>query len=32
MADLFTLLITEPDLMYYMRFVFSINSYGFDQK
>ncbi|MBA0638735.1 hypothetical protein Godav_028827 [Gossypium davidsonii] len=32
MADLFTLLITESDLMYYKRFVYSIDSYGLDQK
>ncbi|MBA0562986.1 hypothetical protein Golob_008003 [Gossypium lobatum] len=32
MADLFTLSITEPDLVYYKRLVFSIDSYGLDQK
>ncbi|KAK8327695.1 hypothetical protein V6Z12_A11G200200 [Gossypium hirsutum] len=32
MADLFTLSITEPDLVYYKGFTFSIDSYGLDQK
>nr|YP_010631521.1 Ycf2 [Pimpinella valleculosa]WBN98586.1 Ycf2 [Pimpinella valleculosa] len=32
MADLFTLSITDPDLMYHKRFAFSIDSYGLDQK
>nr|YP_010499549.1 Ycf2 [Balanites aegyptiaca]YP_010499564.1 Ycf2 [Balanites aegyptiaca]UWT58825.1 Ycf2 [Balanites aegyptiaca]UWT58845.1 Ycf2 [Balanites aegyptiaca] len=32
MADLFTLSITEPDLVYYKGFAFSIDSYGLDQK
>ncbi|GER39271.1 protein ycf2, partial [Striga asiatica] len=32
MADLFTLSITEPDLMYHKGFAFSIESYGLDQK
>ncbi|KAJ8425430.1 hypothetical protein Cgig2_032230 [Carnegiea gigantea] len=32
MADLFTLLITEPDLVYHKGFAFSIDSYGLDQK
>ncbi|KAK8317358.1 hypothetical protein V6Z11_A13G102600 [Gossypium hirsutum] len=32
MADLFTLSITELDLVYYKGFVFSIDSYGLDQK
>nr|YP_010121312.1 Ycf2 protein [Sisyrinchium angustifolium]YP_010121330.1 Ycf2 protein [Sisyrinchium angustifolium]QRC77926.1 Ycf2 protein [Sisyrinchium angustifolium]QRC77946.1 Ycf2 protein [Sisyrinchium angustifolium]WDW31782.1 Ycf2 protein [Sisyrinchium angustifolium]WDW31800.1 Ycf2 protein [Sisyrinchium angustifolium] len=32
MADLFTLSITEPDLVYHRGFVFSIDSYGLDQK
>nr|YP_009434996.1 hypothetical chloroplast RF2 [Lobelia holstii]YP_009435021.1 hypothetical chloroplast RF2 [Lobelia holstii]ATG24997.1 hypothetical chloroplast RF2 [Lobelia holstii]ATG25024.1 hypothetical chloroplast RF2 [Lobelia holstii] len=32
MADLFTLSITEPDLVYSKGFDFSINSYGLDQK
>lgn len=32
MADLFTLSITEPDLVYHRRFTFSIDSYGLDQK
>nr|UHA56489.1 hypothetical chloroplast RF21 [Argophyllum lejourdanii] len=32
MADLFTLSITEPDLMYHKGFAFSIDSYGLDQK
>nr|UGK72100.1 hypothetical chloroplast RF21 [Kaempferia rotunda]UGK72117.1 hypothetical chloroplast RF21 [Kaempferia rotunda] len=32
MADLFTLSITEPDLVYHRRFAFSIDSYGLDQK
>ncbi|MFQ6631475.1 hypothetical protein Gotur_009710, partial [Gossypium turneri] len=31
MADLFTLSITEPDLVYYKGFAFSIDSYGLDQ-
>nr|YP_010036252.1 hypothetical chloroplast RF21 [Aeonium arboreum]YP_010036269.1 hypothetical chloroplast RF21 [Aeonium arboreum]QQW46794.1 hypothetical chloroplast RF21 [Aeonium arboreum]QQW46811.1 hypothetical chloroplast RF21 [Aeonium arboreum] len=30
-ADLFTLSITEPDLVYYKGFSFSIDSYGLDQ-
>nr|YP_010392510.1 hypothetical protein RF2 [Canarina eminii]YP_010392533.1 hypothetical protein RF2 [Canarina eminii]UPX08119.1 hypothetical protein RF2 [Canarina eminii]UPX08142.1 hypothetical protein RF2 [Canarina eminii] len=32
MADLFTLSITEPDLVYQKGFSFSIDSYGLDQK
>nr|YP_010294668.1 Ycf2 [Callerya nitida var. hirsutissima]ULQ68820.1 Ycf2 [Callerya nitida var. hirsutissima] len=32
MADLFTLSITEPDLVYHKRFAFSIDSSGLDQK
>nr|YP_009582215.1 hypothetical chloroplast RF21 [Bixa orellana]YP_009582232.1 hypothetical chloroplast RF21 [Bixa orellana]QBK83750.1 hypothetical chloroplast RF21 [Bixa orellana]QBK83767.1 hypothetical chloroplast RF21 [Bixa orellana] len=32
MADLFTLSITEPDLVYHKVFAFSIDSYGLDQK
>nr|YP_009861266.1 photosystem I assembly protein Ycf2 [Orontium aquaticum]QIU82957.1 photosystem I assembly protein Ycf2 [Orontium aquaticum] len=32
MADLFTLAITEPDLVYHRGFAFSIDSYGLDQK
>ncbi|KAI5667349.1 hypothetical protein M9H77_17202 [Catharanthus roseus] len=32
MADLFTLSITEPNMMYHKGFAFSINSYGLDQK
>nr|QHB79507.1 hypothetical protein RF2 [Ruppia sinensis]QHB79508.1 hypothetical protein RF2 [Ruppia sinensis] len=32
MADLFTLSITEPDLVYHRGFTFSIDSYGLDQK
>nr|YP_009747743.1 Ycf2 protein [Lecanorchis japonica]YP_009747747.1 Ycf2 protein [Lecanorchis japonica]QII89423.1 Ycf2 protein [Lecanorchis japonica]QII89427.1 Ycf2 protein [Lecanorchis japonica] len=32
MADLFTLSITEPDLVYYRGFSFSMDSYGLDQK
>ncbi|GJV11707.1 ycf2 protein [Tanacetum coccineum] len=32
MADLFTLSITEPDLVYHKRFAFSIDSYGLDPK
>ncbi|MBA0611724.1 hypothetical protein Godav_012386 [Gossypium davidsonii] len=32
MADLFTLSIIEPDLVYYKGFAFSIDSYGLDQK
>ncbi|KAM0941011.1 Protein Ycf2 [Dioscorea sansibarensis] len=32
MADLFTLSITEPDLVYHRGFAFSINSYGLDEK
>ncbi|KAL5861679.1 hypothetical protein ACOSQ4_002975 [Xanthoceras sorbifolium] len=32
MADLFTLSITEPDLVYHKEFSFSIDSYGLDQK
>ncbi|YP_247661.1 Ycf2 (chloroplast) [Cucumis sativus] len=32
MADLFTLSITEPDLVYHKGFAFSIDSYGLDQK
>nr|ATL62496.1 Ycf2 [Coptosapelta flavescens] len=32
MADLFTLSITEPDLVYQKGFAFSIDSYGLDQK
>nr|YP_009570739.1 hypothetical protein RF2 [Frankenia pulverulenta]YP_009570756.1 hypothetical protein RF2 [Frankenia pulverulenta]QBC67674.1 hypothetical protein RF2 [Frankenia pulverulenta]QBC67675.1 hypothetical protein RF2 [Frankenia pulverulenta] len=32
MADLFTLPITEPDLVYHKGFSFSISSYGLDQK
>nr|YP_010316919.1 hypothetical chloroplast RF2 [Anoectochilus formosanus]YP_010316938.1 hypothetical chloroplast RF2 [Anoectochilus formosanus]UNB13571.1 hypothetical chloroplast RF2 [Anoectochilus formosanus]UNB13590.1 hypothetical chloroplast RF2 [Anoectochilus formosanus] len=32
MADLFTLSITEPDLVYHRGFSFSIDSYGLDQK
>nr|AEZ48737.1 hypothetical chloroplast RF2 [Molineria capitulata] len=32
MADLFTLSITEPDLVYHRVFAFSIDSYGLDQK
>nr|ATL62811.1 Ycf2 [Lasianthus sp. Kainulaninen et al. 17] len=32
MADLFTLSITEPDLVYHTGFAFSIDSYGLDQK
>ncbi|KAL2904047.1 Protein Ycf2 [Bienertia sinuspersici] len=32
MADLFTLSITEPDLVYHKGFVFSIDSCGLDQK
>nr|ANO45209.1 hypothetical chloroplast protein RF21 [Drymophila moorei] len=32
MADLFTLSITGPDLVYHRGFVFSIDSYGLDQK
>nr|BDR61695.1 hypothetical protein RF2 [Erycibe henryi] len=32
MADLFTLSITEPDLVYHKGFDFSIDSYGLDQK
>nr|YP_010411758.1 hypothetical chloroplast RF21 [Lophophora diffusa]URP30852.1 hypothetical chloroplast RF21 [Lophophora diffusa] len=31
MADLFTLSITEPDLLYHKGFAFSIDSYGLDQ-
>nr|UBX38617.1 hypothetical protein RF2 [Bupleurum fruticosum]UBX38634.1 hypothetical protein RF2 [Bupleurum fruticosum] len=31
-ADLFTLSITEPDLVYHKGFAFSIDSYGLDQK
>ena len=31
-ADLFTLSITEPDLVYHRGFSFSIDSYGLDQK
>jgi hypothetical protein len=31
MADLFTLSITEPDLVYHRGFTFSIDSYGLDQ-
>ncbi|KAL3651981.1 Protein Ycf2 [Castilleja foliolosa] len=32
MADLFTLSITEPDLVHHKGFAFSIDSYGLDQK
>ncbi|CAN7076553.1 unnamed protein product, partial [Brassica oleracea var. botrytis] len=32
MADLFTLSITEPDLVYHTGFAFSIDSYGLDQR
>nr|YP_009380945.1 hypothetical protein AEK19_MT0550 [Utricularia reniformis]ART30805.1 hypothetical protein AEK19_MT0550 [Utricularia reniformis] len=32
MADLFTLSITEPDLVYHKGFASSIDSYGLDQK
>nr|QHN57740.1 hypothetical chloroplast RF2 [Cleisostoma paniculatum]QHN57748.1 hypothetical chloroplast RF2 [Cleisostoma paniculatum] len=32
MADLFTLSITEPDLVFHRGFAFSIDSYGLDQK
>nr|YP_006665824.1 hypothetical chloroplast RF21 [Elodea canadensis]YP_006665841.1 hypothetical chloroplast RF21 [Elodea canadensis]AEY84697.1 hypothetical chloroplast RF21 [Elodea canadensis]AEY84714.1 hypothetical chloroplast RF21 [Elodea canadensis] len=32
MADLFTLSITEPDLVYHRGFAFSIDSYGLDQQ
>nr|YP_004940621.1 hypothetical protein RF2 [Neottia nidus-avis]YP_004940627.1 hypothetical protein RF2 [Neottia nidus-avis]AEJ88721.1 hypothetical protein RF2 [Neottia nidus-avis]AEJ88727.1 hypothetical protein RF2 [Neottia nidus-avis] len=32
MVDLFTLSITEPDLVYHRGFAFSIYSYGLDQK
>nr|AZZ70863.1 hypothetical chloroplast RF21 [Zantedeschia aethiopica] len=32
MADLLTLSITEPDLVYHRGFAFSIDSYGLDQK
>nr|YP_010323883.1 hypothetical chloroplast RF2 [Miliusa glochidioides]YP_010323900.1 hypothetical chloroplast RF2 [Miliusa glochidioides]UKP90032.1 hypothetical chloroplast RF2 [Miliusa glochidioides]UKP90050.1 hypothetical chloroplast RF2 [Miliusa glochidioides] len=32
MADLFTLSITEPDLVYHKGFALSIDSYGLDQK
>nr|UCS08845.1 hypothetical chloroplast RF21 [Peltoboykinia tellimoides]UCS08862.1 hypothetical chloroplast RF21 [Peltoboykinia tellimoides] len=32
MADLFTLSITEPDLVYHKGFAFSMDSYGLDQK
>ncbi|CAN4123974.1 unnamed protein product [Withania somnifera] len=32
MVDLFTLSITEPDLVYHKGFAISINSYGLDQK
>nr|YP_009403845.1 hypothetical chloroplast RF2 [Legenere valdiviana]YP_009403858.1 hypothetical chloroplast RF2 [Legenere valdiviana]ASA35110.1 hypothetical chloroplast RF2 [Legenere valdiviana]ASA35125.1 hypothetical chloroplast RF2 [Legenere valdiviana] len=32
MADLFTLSITEPDLVYHKGFAFSIDAYGLDQK
>ena len=32
MADLFTLSVTEPDLVYHKGFAFSIDSYGLDQK
>nr|QXO02874.1 Ycf2 [Cheirostylis montana]QXO02886.1 Ycf2 [Cheirostylis montana] len=32
MADLFTLSITEPDLVYHRVFSFSIDSYGLDKK
>ncbi|TYG76223.1 hypothetical protein ES288_D03G097200v1, partial [Gossypium darwinii] len=32
MADLFTVSITESDLVYYKGFAFSIDSYGLDQK
>ncbi|KVI09565.1 hypothetical protein Ccrd_012059 [Cynara cardunculus var. scolymus] len=32
MADLFTLSVTEPDLVYHKRFAFSIDSYGLDPK
>ncbi|KAG6750212.1 hypothetical protein POTOM_047304 [Populus tomentosa] len=32
MADLFTLSITEPDLVYHKGFAFFIDSYGLDQK
>ncbi|GLT55086.1 hypothetical protein SLA2020_282360 [Shorea laevis] len=32
MADLFTLSLTEPDLVYHKGFAFSIDSYGLDQK
>ncbi|KAI3869162.1 hypothetical protein MKX03_012784 [Papaver bracteatum] len=32
MADLFTLSITEPDLVYHKGFSFSIDSYGLDKK
>nr|AUD56529.1 Ycf2 [Cabomba caroliniana] len=32
MADLFTLSITEPDMVYHKGFAFSIDSYGLDQK
>nr|YP_009456274.1 conserved hypothetical protein ycf2 [Vanilla pompona]YP_009456284.1 conserved hypothetical protein ycf2 [Vanilla pompona]AUJ22487.1 conserved hypothetical protein ycf2 [Vanilla pompona]AUJ22488.1 conserved hypothetical protein ycf2 [Vanilla pompona] len=32
MADLFTLSITEPDLVYYRGFSFSMDSYGLDQQ
>ena len=32
MADLFTLSMTKPDLVYHKRFDFSIDSYWLDQK
>nr|YP_009897088.1 Ycf2 [Hornungia petraea]YP_009897107.1 Ycf2 [Hornungia petraea]QKK43722.1 Ycf2 [Hornungia petraea]QKK43741.1 Ycf2 [Hornungia petraea] len=32
MADLFTLSITEPDLVYHKGFAFSIDSYGLDKR
>ncbi|KAL6556208.1 Protein Ycf2 [Orobanche gracilis] len=32
MADIFTLSITEPNLVYHKGFAFSIDSYGLDQK
>uniref|UniRef100_A0A2C9WDF3 Ycf2 N-terminal domain-containing protein n=1 Tax=Manihot esculenta TaxID=3983 RepID=A0A2C9WDF3_MANES len=32
MADLFTLSITKPDLVYHKGFTFFIDSYGLDQK
>ncbi|KAK6773913.1 hypothetical protein RDI58_029152 [Solanum bulbocastanum] len=32
MTDLFTLSITDPHLVYHKGFVFSIDSYGLDQK